>query len=214
MRKKILLFGFAAAMTATCLTSCTKEANEKTATVSQNGKPVKVGKQVKEILKFFNFSVEIIWSNGCLQTETVEWLGGLLYTKTTESCKPGCPKCKVSGTGKVGINLTTSPEGNRGLEVADLTNVNDLHSGMIAFTEDRSTIIFAVDITKMHSNCVAEFEQDQLNLPSPFLINGDVASALGLTSDQQIVPAGSYELKRDGNIVWWSMPVTSLTGIE
>lgn len=207
-------FLIAAVLTAPVLwgTSCQKQQAEMSPSpAAQHATPdVKSNaKWLKKVMDFMGVRVTMTYMSGCYHGRYEHHANGSTIVDVT--CNPGCEVCQgkivLGGSPRVGT------DGNGNTSVLGYTEAisNQSWGGFAGISNDGNDLILGVDQTLMTSTTYNElFAGDVLTLDNGFCLNQGVADYLGLTTGQMLVPAGSYELNLDGNVIWWTVPIASL----
>lgn len=191
-------------------TSCQKQSADVTQTPStQQSKPDvrSNAKWLKKVMDFMGVRVTIVYQSGCYHGRYEHHADGTTIVQV--DCNPGCDVCQ----GRVTLGGKVGTDGNGNTSVIDYAEaVSDQNwGGFAGKSKDNTDLILGVDRTLMTSATYDKlFAGDVLRLEYDFCLNQDVANSLGLTTRQMVVPAGSYELNLDGNVIWWTVPLASL----
>lgn len=75
---------------------------------------------------------------------------------------------------------------------------------MVGTTANGSGLVFAVDRTKISQAAYTRyFNDDFLILANGYMLDDKAYEMLHITREQQIIPAGTYRLNQDGDLIWW-----------
>ena len=168
-------------------------------------KTIKVGKQKMSVIKFLGIKINVEWVDGCFSSSREFYENGNLKSEAIK-CTPGCKICKGNASFGSGLILTDG-NGTKSLDIQYSSN-NEVYGGMVGLSEDGTSIICAVDRTKMTDAAFSKFAGDNLSLDNGYCLGYEIIEQLGLSDNNLEVPAGTYELFVDGNIVFWQVPVS------
>lgn len=199
------MFSLIVLITIISIVSCKKETNsslkpKNVHSINQNAK------LLKAIVALGGMKFEVTYRDGCYScTETYNWYGGV--SSRTVSCSPGCNFCDIKGVIQLGMTINDGDGNPIGLNVPYSENQSHYY-GMLAKTADESSLVFAIDSTKISNEIyAANFSMDSLYLDKGFVIDDEIFENINITRAQQIVPAGKYELLRFGNLIYWIVPL-------
>lgn len=160
-------------------------------------------KSYKSVVPLFGtINIEVSWKDGCYHySESGNVITGQ-YNRSVW-CTPGCSFCMVTGSVIVKVGMVTG-DGNGtpyGLNVPYSSNPSD-YNGFVSLVDNK--LVFSIDATKVSPEILqAKFSGNSIDLSSGFAIDENTFNALGIDRNHQFIPAGSYPLYEDGNIIYW-----------
>lgn len=196
MLKKVFISLIAIGICSFLILSCKKTSSLSNTANTNVHAPSKL---LKAILNM-GIKIEVTYQDGCYHSHEEYYSNGNIKTRDI-SCEGTCKFCKVEGVTQV--NLVTNDNGNTGLPVPISTQDNFFY-GMVGTTANGSGLVFAVDRTKISQAAYTRyFNDDFLILANGYMLDDKAYEMLHITREQQIIPAGTYRLNQDGDLIWW-----------
>lgn len=150
------------------------------------------------------------YSEGRLYRNTVNGtsiLWGLITWGGSQviDCRPGNEICIFEMSVSVGFRgFRTNERGEKGLELVETPG----NTYPVLINTDGRDITFAVDIEQVSSEKKALYLESEWKLENDFVLAPNIVKQLNLYDGKGemgfVIPAGTYPLKRDGNIRYWT----------
>lgn len=158
-----------------------------------------------KMMQFMGVNVTVVYMSGCYNGSYESSASGV---KITVSCSPGCDICQGRITlGKV----STDANGNAAILDYGEAVTDQQFGGLIGRSLDGQNLIFGAAQNLMTETTYEKlFSGDKILLHNDFCLDQRTAEVIGLDTDHMVVPAGDYDLYREGSILWWSVPISQL----